>query len=191
MPIRINKYSTCQKYKKTKKKYGKLLHKTAATTPWDIVCVDLVGPYTVTNSTGKDRTLMTITFIDPATGWFEIIELPEKEKSSARISQLFNTTWLARYPRPRKVIFDNGTEFKKDFLPPLHDFAIKPTPTSVKNPQANAILEWVHQVLGDMLRTKEPQKYTFDHVDPWSDILTSVAWAICSTHHATQQSSPT
>ena len=31
-------------------------------------------------------------FNDPATGWFEIAELPNKEKSSARISQLFNTT---------------------------------------------------------------------------------------------------
>ena len=71
-----------------------------------------------------------------------------------------------------------------------HDFAIKPTPTTVKNPQANAILERVHQVLGDMLRTKELQKHTFDTVDPWSDILASVAWAIRSTHHTTLQASP-
>ena len=113
--------------------------------PWDTVCVDLVGPYTVTDQTGTDRTLMAMTFIDPATGWFEITELPNKEKSSARISQLFNTTWLARYPRPRKVIFDNGSEVKKDFLPLLHDFVIKSTPTSVNNSQANAMLERVHQ----------------------------------------------
>ena len=38
---------------------------------WDTVCVDLVGPYTVTDHTGTDRTLMAMTFIDPATGWFE------------------------------------------------------------------------------------------------------------------------
>ena len=186
----VKNCSTCQKYKKTQKKYGKLPPKNATMTPWETVCVDLVGPYTVTDSTGKDRTLMAMTFIDPATGWFEITELPDKEKSSARISQLFNTTWLARYPRPRKVIFDNGTEFKKNFLPLLHDFAIKPTPTSVKNPQANAILERVHQVLGDMLRTKELQKHTFDTVDPWSELLASVAWAIRSTHHTTLQASP-
>ena len=131
---------------------------------------------------------MAMTFIDPATGWFEIAELPNKEKSSARISQLFNNTWLARYPRLRKVIFDNGSEFKKDFLPLLHDLAIKPTPASVKNPQANAILERVHQVLDDMLRTKELQKHTFDEIDqidPWSELLASVAWSICSTHHTT------
>ena len=79
---------------------------------------------------------------------------------------------------------------RKTFLTMLNDFAIKPTPTSVKNPQANAILERVHQVLGDMLCTKELQKHTFDEIDPWSEILASVAWAIRSTHHTILQASP-
>ena len=52
-------------------------------------------------------------FVDPATGWFEIAKIPDK--TSARISQIFNNTWLSRYPRPRKVIFDNGNEFKNFF----------------------------------------------------------------------------
>ena len=129
-----------------------------------------------------------MTFIDPATGWFEITEIPDK--SSARISQIFNSTWLARYPRPQKIIFDNGNEFKKDFLPLLKDFAIKPTPTTIKNPQANAILERVHQVIGNMLRTKNLQEYDFDETDPWSEILASVACAILRTHHTTLQATP-
>ena len=61
-----------------------------------------------------------------------------------------------------KIVFDNENEFKKDFLPLLKDFAIKPTPITIKNPQDNAILERVHQVLGDMLRTKNLQEYDFD-----------------------------
>ncbi len=40
-----------------------------------------------------------------------------------------------------------------------------------------------------MLRTKELQKHTFDTVDPWSELLASVAWAICSTHHTTLHAS--
>ena len=179
---------TCQKHKKKRKKYGKLPPKQVDLIPWECVCVDLVGPYTVTDKTGCDRVLQAMTFIDPATGWFEITEIPDK--SSARISQIFNSTWLARYPRPQKIIFDNGNEFKKDFLPLLKDFAIKPTPTTIKNPQANAILERVHQVLGDMLRTKNLQEYDFDETDPWSELLASVAWAIRSTHHTTLQATP-
>ena len=68
-----------------------------------------------------------------------------------------------------EFVFDNGNEFKKDFLPLLKDFAIKPTPTTIKNPQANAILERVHQVLGDMLRTKNLQEYNFDKTDWFID----------------------
>jgi hypothetical protein len=53
-------------------KYGKLPAKLAITTPWEELCVDLIGPYTLK---GKDYTkidFMYITMIDPATSWFEI-----------------------------------------------------------------------------------------------------------------------
>ena len=70
--------------------------------------------------------------IDPTTGWFEIVEIPifdlEEvticndeyiDKSSARVSYFFNNIWLCRYPLPRKLVFDNGCEFKRDFTPLL------------------------------------------------------------------------
>ena len=53
-------------------------------------------------------TLTAMTFIDTVTGWFEIVEVPPNDKSSARVSLLFNQTWLCRYPRPKQVRFDNG-----------------------------------------------------------------------------------
>ena len=62
-----------------------------------------------------------MTMIDPATSWFEIVKIHTFEleevtigngeyvdKSSASIGQLFNNTWLCRYPHPRKVVFENG-----------------------------------------------------------------------------------
>ena len=57
------------------------------------------------------------------------------DKTSARISQLFNNMWLSRYPRPKQVVFDDGSEFKRDFILLLKDFDIKPVLTSIKNPQ--------------------------------------------------------
>ena len=72
--------------------------------------------------------------IDPASSWFEIVELPlvrrlrttsvngkGKEllksedifdKSSDRIAKLINKTWLSRYPRCQTLIYDNGSVFK-------------------------------------------------------------------------------
>ena len=38
------------------------------------------------------------------------------DKNSAKISRLFHQTWLNRYPWPREVIFDDGSEFKIFFL---------------------------------------------------------------------------
>ena len=40
---------------------------------------------------------------------------------------------------------------KKNFQPLLKDFAVKPTCMPIRNPQANAILEHIHQVVGCML----------------------------------------
>ena len=54
---------------------------------------------------------------------------------------------------PKKIQFDNGSKLKKNFIRLLKDFGVKPKPTTIKNPQSNAIVERVHQVVGDMLRT--------------------------------------
>ena len=116
-----------------------------------------------------------MTFIDLATGWFEICELPQANPTSAVASRLFNNIWLSRYPRPSKVVYDNGNDFKEDFSLLIADFSIKPQPTTIENPQADGVLERLHQVLGNMLRTKERQSHDFNMLDPWSDILANIA----------------
>ena len=55
--------------------------------------------------------------IDPATGWFEIAQVLDNDKLSAKIAQLFSQVWLCQYPQPKRVRFDDGSEFKKYFLP--------------------------------------------------------------------------
>eukprot|EP00804_Cyclotella_cryptica_P012263 CCRYP_013852-RA/>CCRYP_013852-RA protein AED:0.46 eAED:0.46 QI:0/0/0/1/0/0/2/0/146 len=72
----IKKCHSCQVNKRRQLKYGKLPTKLAITNPWEALCVDLIGPYTLK---GKDKTqidFMCVTMIDPATSWFEIVELP-------------------------------------------------------------------------------------------------------------------
>ena len=74
----VKKCKTCQRFKNQKKKYGKLPPKDAELTPCDTVCIDLIRPYTVTDQKGYDRILNAMTLVDPATGWFEIAEIPDK-----------------------------------------------------------------------------------------------------------------
>ena len=105
---------------------------------------------------------------EAALGNYEYID-----KLSARFIQLFNNTWICRYPRPRKFMFDNGSDFKQDFIPLLKDFDIKPVLTSIKNPQSNAPVERLHQLILNMLVTKDPDNKVFDCIYPWYETLAS------------------
>jgi hypothetical protein len=67
---------------------------------------------------------------------------------------------------------------------------MKRKPTTIKNPQVNAILECLHQVLAQIMHTSElnmAKTITPDDVD---DFLDNVAWAICSTYHTVLKASP-
>ena len=69
-------------------------------------------------------------------------------------------------------------EFKLHFETLCDSYGIKRKPTMIKNPQANAICERVHQVLGTMMRASELDMA--DSVHP-ADIDTSIdntAWAL-------------
>jgi hypothetical protein len=57
----------CQLTKKERKKYRLLPPKTAESDPWVMVCVDLVGPFTIKTPL-KTHSLLALTIFDPATG---------------------------------------------------------------------------------------------------------------------------
>ena len=89
--------------------------------------MDLIGPYTLKGKDGTQIGFMCVTMIDPATSWFEIVELrvsqlsecdipkgtqgrkgslthkqkkePYFDKTSATVGSLINRTWFCRYPR--------------------------------------------------------------------------------------------
>ncbi len=135
---------------------------------------------------------MALTMINPTSSWFETVELPVitrlyrqtvngKElltadeifdKTSNCLAKLVNKTRLCWFP-----------EFKLRFKYLCKSYGIKRKPTTVKNLQAIAILERVHQVLEQMLRTAEvdmAKSVTPNDVDVFLD---NTAWTICSTYH--------
>ena len=66
--------------------------------------------------------------IDPATGWFEIQELPGTKRADI-LANIVEQTWLTRYPWPQEVILDRGTEFMAEFSAMLtNDYGIKKKP---------------------------------------------------------------
>ena len=172
----------CQMSKKQRKKYGHLPPKQAESIPWQRVNVDLIGPYTI-KTPSKVHTLQCMTMIDPATSWFEIAHICTA--SSAETQRLFDSMWLSRYPRLQQVGYDNGSEFKWLFSDLCDNYGLEKKTTTDYNPQANAIIERVHQVLGNALRTFELEKQDLSGEQPFEPFLTAVAYAIRSMYHTT------
>jgi hypothetical protein len=69
--------------------------------------------------------------MDPSTGWFEIVEATYK--SETYIQDLFHNTWLAFYPRPQFIVFNNGItgQFKHEFKQICDNYGIKAKPTAL------------------------------------------------------------
>ncbi len=181
----------CQRNKRRHKKYGHLPPKEAEAEPWDKLCIDLIGPYKIRRK-GKQKDLVCrcVTMIDPATGWFEIKQYDDKR--SITVANIAEQEWFTRYPWPTQITFDRGSEFiGHDFQDMIRDdYGIKGKPITVRNPQANAIVERIHQVIGNMIRTFELQGNYLDEDDPWQGILSAVAFAVRATYHTTLQKTP-
>ena len=144
-----------------------------------------------------------MTNIYSSKGWLEIDAIPTFDlnkitenndeyidKSSDRVFQLFNNTWICIYPRPHKVVFDNISEFQRYFTPLIKDLNIKTVLKSIKNPQANNTVERLHQVILNMIVTKYLDNRVFDHIYPWSETLASIVWAIRASYRRTIMAPP-
>ena len=125
--------------------------------------------------------------IDPVTGWFEMA--PISTKSADNISNVAERTWFSRYPFPQKIIFDRGTELMAEFAQMCrNDYGLKQKPITTRNPQANPIIERIHQTLGNIIRSFDLTN--LDETDPWSGILAATMFAVRATYHTTLKASP-
>ena len=132
-----------------------------------------------------------MTMIDPATGWFEIVDIPTKRADY--IANILEFTWLTRYPWPTEVRMDRGKEFAKEVSAALkNECGVKLKLITTRNPQANSIIERIHQVVGDMIRTRDIQsRQDLDPDFKWAGVLSSVRQAVRSIVHTTTRATPT
>jgi hypothetical protein len=123
--------------------------------------------------------------IDPVTGWFDIIT--GTKHLAASIQDLFHNTWLVCYLCPQFIVVDNGGyEFKQMY----NNYCIIAKPTTSHNPQANSVIERIHKVVNDMLRSFDLEEEMLEEDNPFDYFLQSTAWAIRSTYHTTVQATP-
>ena len=88
----------CQRTKRSKNKYSKFPTKLVEETPWNKLCVYLIGPFKIRRIGKETLILKDVTTIDPITGWFEITQY--NGKKAMTIMKLVETTRKFSYPWP-------------------------------------------------------------------------------------------
>jgi hypothetical protein len=176
---------------------GKLNPKDPEVVPWETVCINLIGPYPIGEIkkvkngkviSDKLSILHAMTMKDPATGLFEIIEVPNKRADY--IDNLFEQVWLARYLWPARVIMDRGQEFMGEVINLLKESSIIHKAITTRNPQANAMVEHAHQTIHNMICTNNLCSKE-DLPIGWIGVLTAVALGMHATIHTISCASPT
>ena len=85
----------CQRNKRSKK-YGWLPEKIVDSNPWEVIAVDLIGPWKIKDADERNLNLLALTIIDLATCWIEIVEI--KDKRPVTVAKALDRVWFCRYP---------------------------------------------------------------------------------------------
>ena len=183
-----NKYKNCLSCninKKGDKKYGKLPQKTLIFQPFYEISVDTIGKFTFTLPNGTILEFYALVIIDTTTKWIEIH--PLHSENSLEVSKIVDLQWFCRYPRPQRVIYDQGSEFKKEFIELLDSYGIEKKPITTKNPQSNAINERIHFSINNMIRIMQSEVTDYES---WNSLLQSNAFVLRSTFQQNLEASP-
>ena len=132
---------------------GQLAPRQTISAPWEEVHVDCIGNWSFKVSKTVSLNVRALTMIDPVTNLLEIKQLFAPPTAQS-VMKAFELGWLCRYPKPVKVICNRGPEFLgHEFPQKLLEAGIRLKPISALNPQSNGIIERVHQVIAQILRT--------------------------------------
>ncbi|CAB9507928.1 Retrotransposon protein [Seminavis robusta] len=115
-------------------------------------------------------------------------------RTSDEGARVVEDTWFARYPRPKKVVTDNGPEFKLEFIAMVKKNGAVHRYSSPRNPQCNSMIEQTHQAIGQVLRTilvsRDPKSVS-DGIKVISETLSTAMHALrCSVQSANAYLTP-
>jgi len=161
--------------------------------PWHTLCTDLVGPYKF-GDPKKPETyieLHCMTVTDPATGFFEMVEIGEK--TADIIANWLELYWLTRYQWPTEITMDKGKEFAREVSEALkNECGVERKIITSRNPQANSMIERYHKTLQNMILSAQiKDKRDLDSFLGFKGVLAACRKAMNSAVHATARATPT
>ena len=125
--------------------------------------------------------------IDTATGWSETSQTPNK--TAAEIADITEKNWFTCYPLPQRIVFDSSIKFMAEFSKMCqNNYGLKRKPITTRNPQSNAIIDRIHQTIGNIIRTFV--MYNIVNNDPCSGTLDATMFSVHANYPTTLQAHP-
>lgn len=144
----VKRCATCLRTRK-RQQHGKvqLEQMTRGYTPWEIIHVDLIGPFT-RSTKGNAYIMVTIDSFSK----FVLLYAIER-KSSEEVLRVFTENIIPCFGYPRACISDRGKEFLNvDLTEYFESVNVQHNYTAAYHPQANGKVERINGVIGNMLR---------------------------------------
>ena len=144
-----------------------------------VVCIDLVGP--ITMSSNKNKYILSI--LDQFSRFVAAVPLPDKSAKSV-VSSIM-TNWISLYGAPATIRMDQGKEFDNAlFKSLLKKFEVNVKVGFSHNHQSNPV-ERFHRTLWALLKAKKA-----NGENDWEKSLPTLILAYNSTQHFSTNSSP-
>ena len=125
--------------------------------------------------------------INPSTGWFNMAQIPNK--AAVEISDITKTKLVHSLPTStvncvwlRYRIYGWIFQDLSKLLWP------KKENITTRNPQPNAVIKQIHQIIGNIIRTFDVSNIVDNN--PWLGILAATMFAVRTNYHTTLQASP-
>ena len=148
--------------------------------PWDLVCIDLVGPFPTSDRSNK----FILTVICGFSKFAFAIGIPSK--AGSLIAKVLWERVFSILGMPKRLHSDRGREFVNKILKALCEtLNIRQSMTTAYHPQGNAFAERIHKFFRNAIAAYVNQ----DHSD-WDEILISVLLAYNDAIHTALGCSP-
>jgi hypothetical protein len=135
--------------------------------PFEILGIDVVGPFKVSNRGNK----FILVMIDHFTRWVELKAM--SEITAEAVCQVLFEEIICRHGCPTKILSDQGKQFVSEVLADMcRRLGIKKIQTSPYHPQTNAHAERFNRYLNTAMRM-----YVDSTLKNWDDYLPAIAFA--------------
>jgi transposase InsO family protein len=173
----IQSCGTCQAAKHGRKTKPSARQRLYAGRPWQLVSVDLVGPFT---KTARGNTMILV-IVDHFTRWRDALPLPDGTAIS--VARMLDDQVFSYFGVPERIHSDQGAQFESNLMQELCAlWGTDKSHTTPYHPEGNGVVERGNRDLGDSLRSLllEADEQEWDLLLP--QIMRSIR---ASPHHTT------